>query len=181
MRRLIYFLMLCGSGAHAQGYVPDLGMCTPLYSVQMRGCEVQHLYRCNTPDGVLWRNDQWSQDEGRFIDVMHEDGETFAAYDVDEQEFVVRDLAEMRDPLSLKKVRQQGKDLVDADWLMHVPPFVEPVLTRISGEVRALDGTVALGDRTFWRTRATYSVEVNSAEFDAMQDHYVDTATVSAG
>ncbi|NND20608.1 MAG: hypothetical protein HKO14_00840, partial [Silicimonas sp.] len=47
--------------------------CTPLYTVQKRGCVAEHVLRCETPDRVLFRNE--FVEDGALMDVTFSDAD----------------------------------------------------------------------------------------------------------
>lgn len=120
--------------------------CTPLYTVQKRGCVAEHVLICRTPDQVIYRNEYI--EDGALVDVTFtdEDYEFLDEWNADGRE-VVLDLVENRDPFSLSNLRETGVDVFDQTALLDmqiVAPREANILgdARLTGESLDLDGSV---------------------------------------
>lgn len=162
--------------------------CTPLYTVQKRGCVAEHVLRCETPERVLYRNEYI--EDGALTDVTFSDNdyEFVDEWNAEGLAFIL-EMVENRDPFSLSDLRETGVDAFDQTALVDmqvVAPREATVLgdARMTGETLSFDGhvveevavraTVDLATMEFWLEGTSYVDRETGTMFDGAYIMSVD-------
>lgn len=130
--------------ADESGQFLSRAQCQPLYSVQKTGCVAEHVWRCDTPDGVFYRNEV--VEDGALTDVEFSDAdfEFVSSWNAEGLIFLL-EMVENRDPFSLSTLLSEGVDQVDQTALVDLQ-MVAPReadfrgSSAMTGEVLAIDG-----------------------------------------
>ena len=130
--------------ADESGQLLTRDQCEPLYTVQKRGCVSEHVLRCETPDGVIFRNDLIEDGELRDVEFSDAEFEYVDSWNADGQKFLL-EMVENRDPFSLTNLIETQVDNIDqtalADLQIVAPREVEIVATSaMTGDVQLIDG-----------------------------------------
>ncbi|MCB1340948.1 MAG: hypothetical protein KDK24_07770 [Pseudooceanicola sp.] len=157
------------------GFPPIPEYCAPLYTVQKRLCEVQHVYRCDANGQTEWISVSLDTDdslllersdaEGNTIDVWQDTGKLFFGY------------IENADAVSLSAARAEGSDTFDQTVLVMVPPFLDPLPTHMVGQFTRTSETLVLNDVTFERFALAVTMGVNSVVINFSGDMMVDRSS----
>jgi len=150
--------------------------CNPLYSVQKRNCKVEHVYRCETGQGVIWRKENYEPGDPLFVDILTDEGDLLEAWDETDGK-VMQGIVENRDPVSLSELRGTGSDQFSQVLQMHFPMFVEPVIANVSGELIDMGETLEVDGVVFDHVRQTLSIQFNAMQMSGFEDWFVDRAT----
>ena len=136
---VLVLLPFAAFGDEAGQLVPR-DQCQPLYTVQKRGCVAEHVLRCDTPEGTIYRSE--FVEDGVLTDVEFADADfEFLANCNSEGENFLLGLVDNRDPFSLSSLLSTGSDTVDQTALVD-PQFVAPReaeivgISRMTGDAR---------------------------------------------
>lgn len=131
--------------ADESGQLVPRDQCQPLYTVQKRGCVAEHVLRCETPEGVIYRSEMI--EDGALTDVEFADAdfEFVSSWNVEGMNFIL-EMIDNRDPFSLSALLAEGVDSVDqtalVDLQMVAPREADFVgSAAVTGEVLTVDGS----------------------------------------
>lgn len=131
--------------ADESGQLVPRDQCQPLYTVQKRGCVAEHVLRCETPEGVIYRSEMI--EDGALTDVEFADAdfEFVSSWNVEGMNFIL-EMIDNRDPFSLSTLLAEGVDSVDqtalVDLQMVAPREADFVgSAAVTGEVLTVDGS----------------------------------------
>ncbi len=142
-------ILAIGVSAPAAGSMRlDAEQCTPIYSVQKSMCAVEHIHRCDIPDGTFFRHEEIEEGDADFVDIYTEDYDQVAAYEEDGPDFLI-EITENRDPFSLSNLLATGEDLTDQTAETQLPIFVD-----------ALPGELRMAARLLGRTETISGIEL---------------------
>ena len=170
-------LALTATSAIAQDGVPPLNQCEGLYTVQKRQCAVEHVYRCNTDIGTVFRYDEWEQaDETLSIEVTTQDGDFLTAWDEDGS-FIITGRTEVRNAMSAGGLLKIGEDAFDMTVMAQMAGVDDPVEIVISGQSKLSDTDTVLDGVTFRQARNTFAMDVFGQRFEGFEMVLVDVVT----
>ena len=177
MLRLLFIALLLPVPAFAQ-VKPQLftrDQCTPLYTVQKRGCVAEHVLRCETDDGVVFRNE--NVEDGELTDVYFSDFdfEFLDAWSSDGSEFVV-EMVDNRDPFSLSNIRENGADVFDQTALVDMQ-IVEPREATIIGDARMTGETLEIEGAVLDEVQVRATMDLSTIEMWIEGRSYIDRET----
>ncbi|NNL35095.1 MAG: hypothetical protein HKP35_04685 [Silicimonas sp.] len=149
--------------------------CTPLYTVQKRGCVAEHVLRCETPDRVLFRNE--FVEDGALMDVTFSDAdyEFVDEWNAEGLKFILG-LVDNRDPFSLSNLRDTGVDVFDQTAMVDMQ-IVAPREATILGDARLTGETLALGGGVLEEVSVRATLNLSSMEIWMEGTSYVDRTT----
>lgn len=131
--------------ADESGQLVPRDQCQPLYTVQKRGCVAEHVLRCETPEGVIYRSEMI--EDGALTDVEFADAdfEFVSSWNVEGMNFIL-EMIDNRDPFSLSALLAEGVDSVDqtalVDLQMVAPREADFVgSAAVTGDVLTVDGS----------------------------------------
>ncbi|MEQ9039853.1 MAG: hypothetical protein RIE24_16005 [Silicimonas sp.] len=131
--------------ADESGQLVPRDQCQPLYTVQKRGCVAEHVLRCETPEGVIYRSEMI--EDGALTDVEFADAdfEFVSSWNVEGMNFIL-EMIDNRDPFSLSTLLAEGVESVDqtalVDLQMVAPREADFVgSAAVTGEVLTVDGS----------------------------------------
>ena len=131
--------------ADESGQLVQRDQCQPLYTVQKRGCVAEHVLRCQTPDGLIYRNE--SIEDGKLTDVEFSDAdfEYVDSWNANGEVFLL-EMVENRDPFSLSALLESDVDSFDQTALVDlqvVAPREADFVgsSALTGEVLRVDGS----------------------------------------
>ncbi|NNF91863.1 MAG: hypothetical protein HKM96_10785, partial [Boseongicola sp.] len=157
-------LLLAPSTATADesGQLVPREHCTPLYTVQKRGCVAEHVLRCETPERVLFRNE--FVEDGALMDVTFSDAdyEFVDEWNAEGLEFILG-LVDNRDPFSLSNLRDTGVDVFDQTAMVDMQ-IVAPREATILGDARLTGETLALGGGVLEEVSVRATLNLSSME-----------------
>ena len=137
-------LMPPAAFADESGQLVPRDQCQPLYSVQKRGCVAEHVLRCETPGGLVYRHE--IIEDGKLTDIEFADAdfEYLDSWNAEGERFLL-EMVENRDPFSLNDLLSNQVDAVDqtvmVDMQIVAPREVDFVGTAaMTGEVSRIDG-----------------------------------------
>ena len=131
--------------ADESGQLVPREQCQPLYTVQKRGCVAEHVLRCETPEGVIYRSEMI--EDGALTDVEFADAdfEFVSSWNIEGMNFIL-EMIDNRDPFSLSTLLAEGVDSVDqtalVDLQMVAPREADFVgSAAVTGDVLTVDGS----------------------------------------
>ena len=145
--------------------------CTPLYTVQKTSCELEHVYRCEAEQLLLWRYVIHGPDIGVDIEITNEDGTTLLYHD-DLREFGVLNVESMPDPFSLRETLDIGRDSYEVE--RYVVSYPLPELSVKRGVVTETSDVLEVDGLQFIRLVDTYEEVAESFSFSSKADLYLE-------
>lgn len=151
--------------------------CQPLYTVQKSGCVAEHVLRCETSDGPIYRSEFIENGELTDVEFADADFEFLSSWNSEGIEFLL-ELVDNRDPFSLSTLLETGIDTVDQTALVN-PQLVAPReaevigFSRMTGEVSEVDGS------EIERIVFEGSLDLSSTVWGIAGDMYLDLETVT--
>lgn len=130
--------------ADESGQFLSRDQCRPLYSVQKTGCVAEHVLRCETPEGVFYRNEIVEDGELTDVEFSDADFEFVSSWNAEGLIFLL-EMVDNRDPFSLSTLLSEGVDQVDQTALVDLQMVAprEAVFTgssAMTGEIATIDG-----------------------------------------
>lgn len=157
------------------GQLVTRDQCQPLYTVQKRGCVAEHVLRCETPDGTIYRSE--FVEDGVLTDVEFADADfEFLANWNSEGETFLLGLVDNRDPFSLSSLLATGSDTVDQTALVD-PQFVAPREAEIVGISRMTGDVRQVGESEVERIAFEGSLDLATTAWGIAGDMFLDRAT----
>lgn len=164
---------------NAQEGIPPLEQCEGIYSIQKRMCAVEHVYRCETEDGVKLRYDEWEQaDSTKSIEVSTLSGDIIAAWD-DDQTLIITGAKEIRDPMSVEALLKATSETYDYVYVMQFPGMDDPVDAEVSGSFENSGKTVTLDGIEFQTAKNSFNFAVMGMQATGFENVLIDPMTLA--
>lgn len=161
--------------ADESGQLVARSACEPLYTVQKRGCMAEHVLRCETPQGLIYRSEFIEDGELTDVEFADADFEFLASWNAEGATFL-QGLVENRDPFSLSTLLETGNDTVDQTALVD-PQFVAPREAEIVGISRLTGEMRQIGESEVERIAFEGSLDLTSTVWGIEGDMFLDRAT----
>lgn len=168
-------LMPLAANADEVGQLVPRDQCQPLYTVQKNGCVAEHVLRCDTPDGVIYRSEMIEDGELTDVEFADADFEFVSSWNAEGLTFLL-ELTDNRDPFSLSTLLRDGVDQVDQTALVDLQ-FVAPREAEFIGSA-AMTGNVQTIDGSEIESIAVIgSLDLGSMVWEISGEMYLDVAT----
>lgn len=177
IRALVLGLTLLPLAAIADesGQLVPRDQCTPLYTVQKRGCVAEHVLRCDTAERVIFRNEYVEDGELTDISFSDADYEYLSEWSADGMAFVL-DMIENRDPFSMSNILKHGVDAFDQTALVDLQ-MVAPREAVVLGDAQLTGVTEIWGGGPVDEVAVRATLDLATMEIWIEGMSYVDRMT----
>lgn len=177
MKRIVVCVLLGCVGAEfaAAEQMVAREQCTPLYTVQKKGCVAEHVLRCETPDGVVHRNEYVEDGALMGVNFSDADYEFLEEWSADGTTFLL-EIVQNHDPFSLSELRDTGVDAFDQTAIVDMQ-IVAPREAHIVGGSMLTGNTLEIGDTAVDEISVEASLDLTSMQFWLQGTSYIDQAT----
>lgn len=150
--------------------------CTPVYSVQKRNCQVEHLFRCKTGDGVIFRGERWAQDEPLKVDERNVQGDTLREW-VSGDGMSFDGFLKVFDPFDVPAAIASGQDSFHTVVSLRTKRFVEMLPVSFQGQVTHRGEILRLDGIRFHLFEIQGQIRTRPFAFQVKIDGYYDMDT----
>ena len=148
--------------------------CEPVYTVQKRGCEIDHVFLCEVDGERLVRIENIDLEEAPSYSLKTMTGDTVFEWDEENGPYLLG-ITENRDPSSTATLLSEGADSVDQDLTIRMPPF-DTGDGSMSYVAEMTGAEISDNGVTFQEARALGKIRAYTLEMDFVGYLYVDAA-----
>ncbi|WP_413717820.1 hypothetical protein [Silicimonas sp. MF1-12-2] len=168
-------LMPLAAFADESGQLVPRDQCEPLYSVQKRGCVAEHVLRCQTPDGLIYRSEMIEDGELTDVEFADADFEFVSSWNAEGMRFLL-ELTDNRDPFSLTNLLTDGVDQVDQTALVDLQ-MVAPREAEFTGSAAMTGNVQSIEGGDIESIAVVGALDLGTMVWEISGEMYLDLAT----